>query len=225
MTRFPFSSTFGSLFWSNIVGTKYADLLEFTFHGKDNKRHAPVQVNGGLTSRILSAYLAHHQDDIGFVLDPRHSPYDILTSKLDDKLSDTQMQRMFQELGVHSKSMRGKRSEVISKFTAMGTPLLAEQGRSEINITRRSDLQSQWATEDNLREILIEQLQGKATDNNNVPQIEIEALSQPLPGIEMYSPEKVYVIDKEYEEALQTAGLKRIGYFDEQQAGYVCRKY
>lgn len=225
LTRFLFSNTFGSLFWSNVVGTKYSDLLGFTFHGKDNRRHTPVQLNGGLTSRILSAYLAHHQDDIGFVLDPRHSPYQVLTSKLDEKTEGAGMLRIIQELRLRSKPVRGKRAEVMSKFTAMGTPLLAERGRNEISVTRRNDLQSQWATEDNLRELLVEQLQRQMTASGSASDIQIERLSQPLSMSEEYSPEKVYVIDRQHEEAIQVARLKRIGYLDDRQACYVCRKY
>lgn len=226
LTCFPFSNTFGSLFWSNIVGTKYTDLLDFTFHGKDNQRHKPVQLNGGLTSRILSAYLAHHQDDEGFILDPSLSPYKILTSEIDEKAGSSEMLRIVKELGLASKTVRGGRRDVMSKFTAMGTPLLAQQGKREINLTKRNGLQSEWVTEDNLREILIGQLRSQLNpevSSNN--KIEVVMLSEPLTHADLYSPDKVYTVDRQFEESLQSVGLKRIGYLDDNLACYVCRKY
>lgn len=125
-----------------------------------------------------------------------------------------------------SKTVRGGRRDVMSKFTAMGTPLLAQQGKREINLTKRNGLQSEWVTEDNLREILLGQLRlqlnPEVSSNNN---IEVITSSEPMTHTDLYSPDKVYAVDRQFEESLQSVGLKRIGYLDDNLACYVCRKY
>lgn len=213
---FPFSESFGSIYWGGVVDKKYSDIVDFNFHGSDNKKHRPSQYNGGFTSRILAAYLANNSDQHGFILQPSISSAEVLVPRNQEGRVENLPFSII-------KARVDGREGLISKFGSMGIPILLNNGKHEVNVTQRTSMTSSWISPQDLVQTTRQYLHSAETAGSTRP-IPIQVIKS---DDEVISPAKnvVYVAPISFVEKLQKFDLKTIGYVDQENAYLVLRKY
>jgi len=221
---FPFSGSFGTIFWGGVVGKKYSEKVNFKYHGSDNKQHLPYQYNAGFTGRILSAYLANNSDKHGFVLKPSVSPSEILVPR-DYKNpinshNDNQVENF--PFSVTEARVSG-RQNLINKFGSMGLPILLENGKHEIRLTQRNSMTSRWVNQQDLTQTAQHHLY-LAETTTIANSISIHTINDVDETVHLEK-NTVYNIPISAVNKFQQLGLKTIGYVDQENVYMVLKKY
>ncbi|MBU1051304.1 MAG: hypothetical protein KJ718_01985 [Nanoarchaeota archaeon] len=212
---FPFSESFGSVFWSSVVGVKYTQALDFQFRNSADKIIHPIQFNAGFTSRILAAYLANHSDEQGFLLQPHISPADVLISKEPGQKYDS---IRFRKKAITSKGYRTLKS----KFLSMGIPIMLYQGQHEINVTYRRSLDSEWVRPENLDDNLYQYLNNQQGNTAQLGPIVICATDN---FSDQTNKKIIYKVPFNKEQEWINGGMKKLGYLDPNNLAFVAKKY
>lgn len=221
-SHFPFSDTFGSIFWSCVVGTKYTQAVNAKFHTKDNSYAYPIQLNAGLTSRILSSYLSNNLDDDGFVIHPDFSPYFSIASsnfsyEMKSLLASFIAQRRTDICFVNTDRV----PLIYKKFLAMGMPILITPGEHQIGLTVRFNRLKKWVDEgdlvDNIRKLL-----------DNYPSLQQNRVSHKIIGEntelnEIKGSNIIYLVKQNEDTFRNLSHFKEIGYLlSEDNNEYAC---
>ncbi len=221
---FPFSESFGSIYWGGVVDKKYSEIVDFNYHGSDNKKHRPSQYNGGFTSRILAAYLANNFDQHGFVLQPSVSSAEVLIprSQENHKINSTGNQFDNLPFSVIKARVDGRKS-LVSKFGSMGIPVLLDNGKHEVSVTQRVSMDSRWVDPKDLVQVTRQCLHSAETARTPSP-IPIQYIES-IGDFESPAKDTVYMVPISSVGKLQELDLKIIGYVDQEKAYMVLRKY
>lgn len=215
---FPFSDSFGSLYWSFVLGTKYTDRI-VEISRKKGIKPSPIQLNVGITSRVLSAYLSNHINDKGFILSRELSPYDAMVPRLKDQ--DDKNKLVIDEIsknGITYKLTNAvKRNEAFEKFYALGAPLLIAAGRNQVQIASRTG-QPVWVNYESVGTTAF----GILNSQNETRGPEIVIVD--AEDIPKESAPYVFKVNTKDEQKF-TSKMKKLGYFDKDHAAFVFKKY
>lgn len=220
---YPFSKTFGSVFWSNILSETYVQSTDFTFQTKKNTVAWPVHLNGGFTSRMLGTYLANHEDAYGFILDSNITPYDVLLPRDYEESKNGRFVQTIASLEFKKrKAMVNNHEQLNKKFAAMGIPVLVEEGKHEIGITTRKSLNKQWINPDDTRQVIYTYLSSYIHDEP--APIPKEILDKPHNPGYPYEDGVIYIVPPEQSASVADGSLKYLGNTPEGKC-FVTKKY
>ena len=215
---FPFSQMYGTIYWSSVLGTKYTSNFK-TLTNTKGIESAPIQLNVGITNRMLATYLANHMDDKGFMLDREIAPYDVFIPMLkdvDDK-NKIILESLKKEGFTYRYDSSKKRSNAFSKFYALGVPLMICAGKEQLQIAPRTG-EPIWIDYKDLSNVMCRIL--NLRNEKKIQRIKpVDA--ELLPDKNMTSVFRVHISnEKKFSDT-----MKRLGYLDSEHAAYVHRKY
>ncbi len=169
-TYFPFSGYVGSLFWSCVAGKRYAEKSNCFYKSRVGKKERPFQLNAGFTSRLLAAYLAHHESKGGFAFDKKVAPFSVFLPRLEftDEVLLLKIEKEIKKLRVSFLKRPIKtEAEAFKKFKVMGFPAMVIVGRAQIKIFSQiyNEEENIWLESRNLKRVLSERIFEKSEKN------------------------------------------------------------
>jgi len=215
-TPFKFSGIFGGLACSSLIGTRYTQQFSRGAQSRTQCSFKPYQLNIGLTTRILTAYLAHHSDERGFVLDKSISPQEIAIIDPDDSNSalanpeSTLLKAGFKVATFRSSNWRIGQERIFIK----GIPISISLGNSQYLIKRRDTLEEERTNACNLEPTIKKILAEYSPRKSTLP---VSALVENQNEFER---NRVYLSDKPFD-----GDLKLLGKTADNSLAYVVQKY
>jgi prolyl-tRNA synthetase len=216
ITFYPFSNSYANIYWSAVLGTKYTEKIDELIGRK--LKPAPIQLNIGITSRLLTAYLANNSDEKGFIQKRVISPYIVMVPQLKTLEKETSaIVNSLDALKISYKLINcNKRKQAFERFYSLGVPFMISPGVNELQLASRlgNITWIQYEELNNIQNILY----CKNDDCEN--KIEIIETDH-LPSKHSHS---VFKVDVAHKKTFDTH-MKLLGYIDESNLAYVNKKY